>query len=104
MTNEELTRLIEPQIEALGYAAKYLAEDGVREVCEALESGKVDKTTETLTLEWYKELHKWHDLIRQLELYGGMLHLPDPVPVNEPLPSESIELRHDDKSLFSSVK
>ena len=65
------------KIEALGYRAKYVAEDGVREVCEALEAGKIDKTTETLTLEWYKDLHKWHDIIRQVELHGGLLEIPE---------------------------
>lgn len=92
------------KIEALGYRAKYVAEDGVREVCEALESGRIDKTTETLTLEWYKELHKWHDMIRQLELHGGMLHLPDSIPSTGQLSNENIELRHDSEPLLSTVK
>ncbi len=65
------------KIEALGYNAEYVAEHGVREVCEALEAGKIDKTTETLTLEWYRELHRWYDVIRQVELHGGLLELPE---------------------------
>ncbi len=63
------------KIESLGYKAKLTAEDGVREICEALESGKVDKIPETITLEWYKELHKWHRIIREVELYGGILEI-----------------------------
>jgi nucleoside-diphosphate-sugar epimerase len=65
------------KIEALGYKARYVAEDGVREICEALAAGKIDKTTETLTLEWYKALHKWYDIIREVELHGGLLELPE---------------------------
>ena len=30
---------------ALGYHALYSAEDGVKDICEALISGKIDKTT-----------------------------------------------------------
>ncbi len=63
------------KIEALGFKAKYRAEDGVREICEALESGKLDKTTQTITLEWYKELSKWQKIIRDVELYGGILYI-----------------------------
>lgn len=65
------------KIEALGYRAELVAEDGVREICEVLEAGKIDKTTETLTLEWYKALHKWREIIRQVELHGGLLELPE---------------------------
>jgi nucleoside-diphosphate-sugar epimerase len=63
------------KIEALGYKAKLTAEDGVAEICDALENGKIDKTTETITLEWYKALTKWHEIIRNTELYGGILDL-----------------------------
>lgn len=63
------------KVEALGYRARYKAEDGVQELCEALENGKVDKTTETITLEWYKCLQRWHDTIKNVELYGGILDI-----------------------------
>ncbi len=63
------------KVEALGYRAKYKAEDGVQELCEALETGKVDKTTQTITLEWYKSLQRWHDIIKNVELYGGILDI-----------------------------
>ncbi len=63
------------KIESLGYKAKLTAEDGVRQICEALEAGLVDKTKETITLEWYKELHKWHRIIKEIELYGGILEI-----------------------------
>jgi nucleoside-diphosphate-sugar epimerase len=63
------------KIEALGYRAEKTAADGVAEICEALESGKVDRTTKTITLEWYQELTRWHRIIRETEMYGGMVEL-----------------------------
>ena len=63
------------RIESLGYRANLTAEDGARELCEALESGRVDKVTETITLEWYKNLRKWHEIIREVEMYGGILDI-----------------------------
>lgn len=63
------------KIEGLGYRAKYTARDGVHEICEILESGGLDKTTETLTLKWYQELVKWHKIIKEVEMYGGIVDL-----------------------------
>ena len=44
---------------APGWRAETTAEDGVAEICEALEAGTVDKTVRTVTLDWYKELARW---------------------------------------------
>ncbi|MBI1187453.1 MAG: NAD-dependent epimerase/dehydratase family protein [Alphaproteobacteria bacterium] len=63
------------KIERLGWTAKLGAEDGVRELCAALEDGRIDKTTQTLTLDWYRELMRWHERIKQVELYGGILRI-----------------------------
>lgn len=65
------------KIASLGYQAKFDAEDGVRELCEALEHRKTDKTPQTITLEWYKELHSWFQRIKETELYGGILNIED---------------------------
>lgn len=65
------------KIEALGYKAELTAEDGVAEICAALEAGTIDKTTQTITLDWYIELTKWHEIIHNTELYGGILDLAD---------------------------
>jgi hypothetical protein len=59
----------------LGYRALYKAEDGVVDICEALQSGKIDRTTKTITLEWYRELVAWHERIRSIEMYGGVLKI-----------------------------
>jgi len=63
------------KIESLGYRAEYTAEDGVTEISEALEKAKTDKTPETITLDWYKSLTQWHEIIQKTELHGGILEI-----------------------------
>lgn len=63
------------KIEALGYKAMRTAQDGVQEICEALEAGYLEQSTETLTLKWYQELVKWHKIIKEVEMYGGIIDL-----------------------------
>jgi nucleoside-diphosphate-sugar epimerase len=63
------------KIEGLGYKAELTAEDGVRDTCRALEAGLVDRTSKTITLDWYKELVAWHERLRQIEMYGGILKI-----------------------------
>jgi nucleoside-diphosphate-sugar epimerase len=59
----------------LNWVPKRKAEDGIREIVRKLESGEIDKTPETITIEWYKTLDKWLKIVRQLEMYGGMLNI-----------------------------
>ena len=63
------------KIEALGYRAEKTAEDGVAEICGALDAGSLDKTTRTITLEWYKQLTHWHKVVREVEMYGGIIDI-----------------------------
>ena len=63
------------KIEGLGYRAEKTAADAVMEICEALKAGTVDKTARTITLDWYKELSHWHRIIREVEMYGGIVEL-----------------------------
>jgi len=63
------------KIYRLGYRALYRAEDGVSDISEALQSGRIDRTTKTITLDWYRELVAWHERIRQIEMYGGVLRI-----------------------------
>ncbi|MBI3418940.1 MAG: SDR family oxidoreductase [Proteobacteria bacterium] len=65
------------KIEALGWHATRTVEDGVKEIIDALYAGKLDRTTETLTLEWYKTLHHWHNVLQQVELHGGILDIEE---------------------------
>jgi nucleoside-diphosphate-sugar epimerase len=63
------------KIEGLGWRALKTAEDGVDEICAALEAGTLDKTVKTITLDWYKELARWHRIIREVELHGGIIDI-----------------------------
>ncbi len=63
------------RIEALGYRTQWNARDGVAELCEALEAGTVDRTPRTITLDWYKELVRWQRVIRDVEMYGGIVDI-----------------------------
>ena len=63
------------KIEALGYRTQWSAADGVAEICEALDAGTVDRTPRTITLDWYKELVRWHRLIGDVEMYGGIVEI-----------------------------
>jgi nucleoside-diphosphate-sugar epimerase len=63
------------KIEALGYRAFYEAEHGVKELCEALDARLTERTTKTITLDWYKELISWQEQLRQVELGGALLRL-----------------------------
>lgn len=63
------------KIEGLGFRTEKTAAEGVAEICKALENGTVDKTVQTITLEWYKELARWHRVIREVEMYGGIVEI-----------------------------
>ena len=63
------------KIEALGWRAGRTAAHGVAEICEALEAGRIDKTVETVTLDWYRELARWHRIVREVEMYGGIVEI-----------------------------
>jgi nucleoside-diphosphate-sugar epimerase len=63
------------KIEGLGYKAARTAEDGVRELVEKLEAGAIDRTPETITLDWYRTLVEWHRRIKDAEMYGGIVDI-----------------------------
>ena len=63
------------KIESLGYKAEKIAEDGIKEILEKLESGELEKTVKTITLDWYMELTAWHKKIKEIEKYGGILNI-----------------------------
>ena len=46
------------KIEKLGFRAEKKAKDGVLEIVKRLESGALDKTKETITLDWYRDVIK----------------------------------------------
>jgi nucleoside-diphosphate-sugar epimerase len=61
--------------ETLNWTPKWDAKMGVKEIVHKLEKGEVDKTTQTITLNWYKELEKWYNIIEELKMYGGILNI-----------------------------
>jgi len=61
--------------ETLGWKARFDAEAGCREIIQRLQSGELDKTTDTITLVWYQELMKWHKIIKDVEMHGGILDI-----------------------------
>ena len=63
------------KLASIGFEVKYGAYEGAIEVYEALEAKKIDKTPQTITLEWYKELEKWHRIIKDVSMYGGILEI-----------------------------
>ena len=63
------------KIEALGWRAEKTASNGVTEICEALEAGTVDKTIQTITLDWYREPARWHRIGGGVEMYGGIVEI-----------------------------
>ena len=62
------------KIEALGWKAARRAEDGVREICAAIDEG-LEKDDRTITLAWYRHLEALHAQVAALTLHGGMLRL-----------------------------
>jgi hypothetical protein len=40
-------------------------------------AGLLDRTSETITLEWYQQLTRWHRIIKDIELHGGIVDIPD---------------------------
>ena len=67
------------KIESLGWMAKYEATDAVAEIVAALEDGIIDRTPETITLEWYKTLYRFKQLLGEMTIDGELLDLEESV-------------------------
>lgn len=59
----------------LGWKAGWTAAEGALEIYKVLEAGRVTDFERTITLNWYQELAKWQKIIRQTEMYGGMVDI-----------------------------
>ena len=59
----------------LGWEPKWDALKGASQIVEKLESGELQKNQQSITLEWYEELIKWHKIIKDAEKYGGILQI-----------------------------
>ncbi len=69
--------------QAIGWRARWTVADGVREVYEALAANRLAKRDQTVTLNWYQELTRWHRIIKECEMYGGMLDIHAGLPAQE---------------------
>ena len=63
------------KIEALGWKAEKTAVDGVHEIVELLEAGTLDRTLDTITLDWYKALVEWSLRTHEVSLDGMMIEM-----------------------------
>jgi len=61
--------------QALSWRAQRTVADGVQEIYDAIFSGRVTRSEQTITLKWYQELAKWHKIIKECEMYGGIVKL-----------------------------
>ncbi|MGE7636048.1 NAD-dependent epimerase/dehydratase family protein [Bacillus paramycoides] len=59
----------------LNWKAKWSGADGALEIYEKLERGELKKSVHTITLDWYKELIKWHRIIQEVEKHGGIIDI-----------------------------
>ena len=73
--DERSYRVAFERIEALGFKARLSAKDGVAEICAALAAGQVARTPRTITLDWYKHLVEMQQLVREVELHGGIVDI-----------------------------
>jgi len=63
------------KIERLGWSARRGVREGVAELWELLESGRLNETPQMHTLRWYGDLEHWHKVIHEVEMYGGILDI-----------------------------
>lgn len=59
--------------ERLAYRAMGTPEDGAREIHEGLRSGALRDGPETRTVDWYRELLRWHAVTRDVAMNGAIL-------------------------------
>lgn len=57
----------------LGFSPDYTANEGAREVYEALEGGKVTDSLKTKTVEWYKHLLSMHATLKEIVIRDTIL-------------------------------
>ncbi|WP_419766219.1 MAG: NAD-dependent epimerase/dehydratase family protein [Arcobacter sp.] len=59
----------------LGWEPKWNASMGAKDIIDRLEDGTLEKNTDTITIDWYNDLIKWHKIIKNAEMYGGILDI-----------------------------
>ena len=64
------------KIEKLGWCAEKVVENGISEIVARLEAQTLDRTIDTITLNWYEELVSWQKRIHALEIDGALIDFP----------------------------
>lgn len=59
----------------LSWKAKWNASLGAEEIVDKIEKGEIDKTPDTITLNWYRELDRWHKIIKDVQMYNGIVDI-----------------------------
>jgi nucleoside-diphosphate-sugar epimerase len=59
----------------LGWEPKWDASRGAKDIIDKLEDGTLQKDEQSITLDWYNDLIKWHKIIKNAEMYGGILDI-----------------------------
>jgi len=59
----------------LSWQPQWNAQRGAQEMIDKLISNELVKSMQTITLNWYKELEKWRNIIKEVEMYGGILNI-----------------------------
>tara|TARA_B100000927_G_scaffold289506_1_gene286259 strand:- start:636 stop:1652 length:1017 start_codon:yes stop_codon:yes gene_type:complete len=63
------------KIESIGFKAVKNAEYGITEILQKLNAKELDKTPDTITLDWYKLIIEWNERLGALGNFKGILKL-----------------------------
>ena len=63
------------KIKKLGFKGKYKPEDGINEIIKNLDRKKIDLNDNTITLDWYENLEKWHSFLGKVLIKNKLLKL-----------------------------
>ena len=63
------------KIESIGFKAVKNAEYGITEILKKLNAKELDKTPDTITLDWYKLIIEWNERLGALGNFKGILKL-----------------------------
>ena len=59
----------------LNWEPQWHAEQGATEILEKLINGKLERTLDTITLDWYNTLEKWFKIVKATERYNGIVNI-----------------------------
>ena len=63
------------KIKSIGFEAKYTIQDGVHDVHNKLLSGRLEKTEDTNSINWFQKLELWKKIIYSKAMYDGILEI-----------------------------